>query len=100
MLNKMRDKMMALDFSKCIIEIIRQTMDMQDLNDELNKNLNENKINFIQRIETGNYIDQIIQISELENSKKEFKTHCLGFKNNLIDNYLNDSDPKVKDASS
>ena len=74
-------------------------MDMQVLNDEINKNLNETNSNFIQRIETGNYIDRIIQMSEFENSKQEFKTFCLGFKNNLIDNYLNDSDPKVKDAS-
>ena len=92
--------MMVLEASKCIIEIIRQTTDMQDLNDEINKNLNETNSNFIQRIETCNFIDQIIQMSEFKNSKKEFKTFCLRFKNNLIDNYLNDSDPKVKDASS
>ena len=50
MLNKMRDKMMVLEASKFIIEIIRQTTDMQDLNDEINKNLNETYSNFIQRI--------------------------------------------------
>lgn len=99
-LNKMRDKKMALEASKCVIEFVRWTLDMQDLNDEINKNLNDKKSNLIQRIETCNFIDQLIQMSEFKNRKKEFKTFCLEFGNNFIEKYLNDSDPKVKDATS
>jgi hypothetical protein len=55
---------------------------MEDLNDEINKSLNDKKSNLFQKIETCNFIDQIIQITEFRDRKKEFKTFCLEFGKN------------------
>lgn len=99
-LTKMRDKKMATEAMKHVIEFVKWSISMDDLFDEVSKSLNDKKVNLVQKIETCNMIDSFTQSAFMKPRKDELKKFCLDFGNGFIVKYLNDSDPKVKDASS